>query len=85
MSYKPPYKITPKIITLIEQIGEALGVLALRAEVNDLRLRRIHRIQTIHGRILAEKGTRMYVFRNPFLESSLFKPVRQNNFSGRQD
>jgi hypothetical protein len=44
----PPYQITPKIITLIEQIGEALGTLSVRADADDLRLRRIHRIQTIH-------------------------------------
>ena len=57
MSYKPPYKITPKIITLIEQIGEALGVLALSADAQDLRLRRIHRIQTIHGSLAIEGNT----------------------------
>ncbi|MCK4563142.1 MAG: Fic family protein [Verrucomicrobia bacterium] len=57
MSYKPPYKITPKIITFIEQIGEALGVLALSAKAQDLRLRRIHRIQTIHGSLAIEGNT----------------------------
>lgn len=57
MSYKPPYKITPKINTLIEQIVEALGVLALSAEAQDLRLRRIHRIQTIHGSLAIEGNT----------------------------
>jgi Fic family protein len=57
MSYKPPYKITPKIITLIEQIGEVLGVLALDSDVQDLRLRRVHRIQTIRGSLAIEGNT----------------------------
>jgi len=55
--YKPPYEITPKIITLIEQIGEALAALALSAEAQDLRLRRIRRIQTIHGSLAIEGNT----------------------------
>jgi Fic family protein len=57
MSYAPPYKITPKIITLIEQIGEMLGTLSLSADVENLRLRRIHRIQTIHGSLAIEGNT----------------------------
>ncbi len=57
MSYKPPYTVTPKIITQIEQIGESLGVLAVRSAENDLRLRRIHRIQTIHGSLAIEGNT----------------------------
>ena len=52
--YKPPYKITPKMITRIEQIGELLGLLSLSANVENLRLRRIHRIQTIHGSLAIE-------------------------------
>ncbi len=54
---KPPYSITPKMITLIEQIGEALGTLSMRAETEDLRLRRIYRIQTIHGSLAIEGNT----------------------------
>jgi Fic family protein len=55
--YAPPYKITPKIITLIEQIGEMLGTLSLSADLENLRLRRIHRIQTIHGSLAIEGNT----------------------------
>ncbi len=55
--YKPPYKITPRIITLIEQIGEMLGALSGSANTDDLRLRRIHRIQTIHGSLAIEGNT----------------------------
>ena len=54
---KPPYSITPEIITLIEQIGEALGRLSVTADIDDLRLRRIHRIQTIHGSLAIEGNT----------------------------
>ncbi len=57
MSYQPPYTITPAIITLIEQIGEALGKLSLLDKSQDLRLRRIHRIQTIHGSLAIEGNT----------------------------
>lgn len=57
IEYAPPYRITPTIITLIEQIGEALGVFALSADAEDLRLRRIHRIQTIHGSLAIEGNT----------------------------
>lgn len=57
MAYKPPYTITPKIITLIEQIGEALGQLSLLNTMDDIRLRRVHRIQTIHGSLAIEGNT----------------------------
>lgn len=55
--YKPPYTITPTMIGLIEQIGEALGFFALSADAEDLRLRRIHRIQTIRGSLAIEGNT----------------------------
>lgn len=57
MSYQPPYTITPAIVTLIEQIGESLGKLSLLNKQQDLRLRRIHRIQTIHGSLAIEGNT----------------------------
>ena len=56
-AYMPPYTITPTMIGLIEQIGEALGVFALSVDEEDLRLRRIHRIQTIHGSLAIEGNT----------------------------
>lgn len=55
--YVPPYKITPTITSLIEQIGEALGVISSHADAEDLRLRRIHRIQTIRGSLAIEGNT----------------------------
>lgn len=57
MSTKPRYTITPRILHLIEQIGEAIG----RAEASnadvDLRLRRINRVLTIHGSLAIEGNT----------------------------
>ncbi|MHC4926484.1 MAG: Fic family protein [Planctomycetota bacterium] len=56
MSYDPPFTITPAIVTLIEQIGEALGRLSVKTS-QDLRLRRVNRIQTLHGSLAIEGNT----------------------------
>lgn len=57
MIYQPPYTITPAILTLVEQIGEALGRLSMIADLQDLRLRRINRIQTLRGSLAIEGNT----------------------------
>jgi Fic family protein len=57
MANQPPYKITPQIIHCIEQVGEALGRLSVVENAQDLRLRRINRIQTIHGSLAIEGNT----------------------------
>lgn len=57
MSYQPPYTITPAILTLVEQIGEALGRLSMITDSQDLRLRRINRIQTLRGSLAIEGNT----------------------------
>ncbi|MCY4244014.1 MAG: Fic family protein [Gammaproteobacteria bacterium] len=54
MSAQPAYSITPKILTLIEQIGEAIGRVEASGALQDLRLRRINRIRTIHGTLAIE-------------------------------
>ncbi|MDD4514472.1 Fic family protein [Massilibacteroides sp.] len=51
MSYKPPYKITPKIIDLVSKISEAVGSFYAQEE---LRLHRINRIKTIQGSLAIE-------------------------------
>lgn len=51
MSYKPPYKITPKIINLVSKISEAVGSFYAQEE---LRLHRINRIKTIQGSLAIE-------------------------------
>ncbi len=57
MSHQPPYTITPAILTLVEQIGEALGRLSMIADSQDLRLRRINRIRTLRGSLAIEGNT----------------------------
>lgn len=54
MSYKPPYKITPKIIALVSKISEAVGSFYAQEE---LRLHRINRIKTIQGSLAIEGNT----------------------------
>lgn len=54
MSYKPPYKITPKIIDLVSRISEAVGSFYAQEE---LRLHRINRIKTIQGSLAIEGNT----------------------------
>lgn len=54
MSYKPPYKITPKIIDLVSKISEAVGSFYTQEE---LRLHRINRIKTIQGSLAIEGNT----------------------------
>ena len=54
MSEQPVYAITPKILTLVEQIGEAVGRVETSGVFRDLRLRRINRIRTIHSTLAIE-------------------------------
>lgn len=54
MLYKPPYKITPKIIDLVSKISEAVGSFHAQEE---LRLHRINRIKTIQGSLAIEGNT----------------------------
>ncbi len=54
----PPYSITPAIIRRIEEVGEAIGRAEAAGVAQDLRLRRINRIRTIHGS-LAIEGNRL--------------------------
>lgn len=56
MIYHPPYHITPDILTLIEQIGEALGTLKASAPAAP-RLHRINRLKTIQASLEIEGNT----------------------------
>ena len=53
----PSYTITPDILALIEQIGEAIGRAEAVSLSKDLRLRRINRIRTIHSTLAIEGNT----------------------------
>ncbi|MBI9019621.1 MAG: Fic family protein [Phycisphaerae bacterium] len=55
--YNPPYTITPVIINLIEQIGQALGKASVLTSARDLRLRKVNRIQTLQGSLAIEGNT----------------------------
>ena len=57
MSEKPSYTITPDILALIAQIGEAIGRAEAMDATRDLRLRRINRIRTIHSTLAIEGNT----------------------------
>ena len=57
-SQRPPYTITSTILRRAEEIGEATGRAEAAAVGQDLRLRRINRIRTIHGS-LAIEGNRL--------------------------
>jgi len=48
--YQPPHTITPAILHLVVEIGEAIGRLSAQSDsLKTLRLRRINRIRTIQG------------------------------------
>ena len=56
--YKPPYHISPAILNLVEQIGEALGKLHVPDDrVNMPLLRRGNRIRTIQASLEIEGNT----------------------------
>ena len=56
--YQPPYTITPAILRLVAEIGEAVGRLSAQTDtVRVLRLRRINRIRSIQGSLAIEGNT----------------------------
>lgn len=58
MSNPPPFTITPTIIHQIARIGEQLGQYSSKTQdMQNVRLRRIHRIRTIHGSLAIEGNT----------------------------
>ena len=56
--YSPPYRITPAILHSIEQIGEALGKLRMRADSTVVpALRRGNQIKTVQASLAIEGNT----------------------------
>ena len=51
---RPPYSITPDMLSRVVQIGEAIGRAEAAGVAQDLRLRRINRIRTIQGSLAIE-------------------------------
>lgn len=52
--HKPPYTVTPVILSRVVQIGEAIGQAEAAGVARDLRLRRINRVRTVHGSLAIE-------------------------------
>lgn len=52
--HKPPYTVTPAILSRVVQIGEAIGQAEAAGVARDLRLRRINRVRTVHGSLAIE-------------------------------
>ncbi len=57
MRTAPPYAITPPIVDLLTQIGEAIGRAEAVAQPMSLRMRRINRIRAIQGSLAIEGNT----------------------------
>lgn len=55
--YTPPYTITSKILSLVADISEKLGRLAVLNSPKELRLRRANRIRTVHSSLAIEGNT----------------------------
>ena len=56
MSCQPSYTLTPTIVSLVAEIAEVVGGMALSAG-DTLRLRRVNRIRTIRGSLAIEGNT----------------------------
>lgn len=56
-SYQPPYKITPKILSLIAQISESVAGVNLVEIQNSPQIRKRNRIKTIVGTLAIEGNT----------------------------
>jgi Fic family protein len=55
MSYKPPYTITSKILTLVSDIVEILAdIKYIESKINTPQLRKVNRIKTITGTLQIE-------------------------------
>ena len=51
---KPPYTITPEILSLVERIGEAIGKAEAAGLGLDFQQRREARVRTVHGTVAIE-------------------------------
>ena len=57
-SYSPPFTTNTKIVRLISEISEAIGLLSVRDSENIVpQLRRSNRLRTIHASLAIENNT----------------------------
>lgn len=55
MSYKPPYTITSKIVSLVSEISQIVGEITASSKIQrDLRLRKVNKVKTIRGTLAIE-------------------------------
>lgn len=58
VNYKPPYKITDKIVNLVSDISEILTIIKVNEGlISNPRLRRDNRVKTIHASLAIENNT----------------------------
>ena len=58
MSYKPPYTITSKIVSLVSEISQIVGEITASSKIQrDLRLRKVNKVKTIRGTLAIEGNT----------------------------
>jgi Fic family protein len=58
MTYKPPFTVTSKILSLVSEISESVGRLSVINEQDQaLRLRRVNKLRTIQGSLAIEGNT----------------------------
>ncbi len=56
--YQPSFSLTPAVLRLVAEIGEAMGSLSAQGDAaKAMRLRRINRIRAIHGSLAIEGNT----------------------------
>ncbi|MGM0426019.1 MAG: hypothetical protein ACQEQ7_02145, partial [Thermodesulfobacteriota bacterium] len=56
--YQPPYRVTPAIVSLVEKIGEHLGIIKFDSSVRERPdLHRVNRIKTVQGTLEIEGNT----------------------------
>lgn len=56
-NYQPPFTLTSTILSLVADIGSAVGQLTAEFEQTQLRLRKVNRMRTIQGSLAIEGNT----------------------------
>jgi len=76
-NYNPPYILNSKIVSLVAQICEVLGRMSALHSPQELRLRRINRIRTVHGSLAIEGNTLSEDQISAIIDGELNKPLHK--------
>lgn len=58
MTYKPPFKLTPEIIRLVQAVSKEIGAIsAIQSDIPSISLRKKNNIKTIHASLAIEGNT----------------------------